>query len=1300
MLRRRKRLWTALIAGVSTALVIFALAVGAVRIFDRVSPGYRTQLAEKVAALAERPVRIGRLDLEWRGLHPALVLGDLQILTQNRRALIFSMKELSVGISWLALFRGEFRPADIELRGLTLGLEWRGDGRLGIRDIDGGELVIDFAEVARWTERIDSIRLRDSTLEWLEPGAAQPQLIQAVQAELRHSGQRYRLKGSAELPLGWGQALSFDLAGEGDLAQFESMVLQGKARVAALRPQPWLAPYLRRTLNVEGAALDAEAAIVLRGMQLQTLTLNFQGKPGIVLRKKTSELLGTLPGPNGELALRTVAEGWDVEIRKLGYGNGVQTQGQVHYREDGEQGNVSLKLMLDRLDCAALLSWLSILQPTAAAKLPVSGAGGELRNLRLDWQQSGDQPGRYTVESGLHEVTLPATGERPGFSHLSGQLRADSQSGELRLDTTGGAAEIPAVFKQPLALSRLTGVVAWQQGSEGLKVSGRDLALQVRSLDTKTGFELLIPADGSSPTMDLAGDFQGNALDAKPYIPLPPALGADVGQWLDRSIQGGQARNGRVELKGKLGDFPYTTPDKPGHFRVAIDAADATLDYGPGWPPLTQINGHIEIDGKSIHIEAPTARMLDAAVGPAVVSIDEFLHPVLIVDGKANTGIATQLRFLGESPLQRQYGPLLKALTGEGPSDLSLHLELPLSKIDDFKVDGQVQLQGVALRYGGLNAPITQVKGPLNFSRSGLHADALEGQLLGLPFAARLSPAEGGVRLEADMGITLPQDTAALSPLVPSAWLQPLHGSSRWQLAGEIRLDGSPAEFKLLSDLVGLEMQYGAPLSKPADQALPTELSYSPRKQGFEIGARLGQVGHARMQFLPKAAGTVLERGAVQFGDAARVELPAQPGLWLTGKLASLDVDALSKSLLQVSRDTPATTGDSLLRGGEVAVSALKAGGATFRESVFKLSPTVQGWRVQLQGPDTQGQIDWNRAGRGSIEADFERLVLNFPQSVEPEAPTTGEVKTKEPPADPGKWPALRFRAKQLGLGSFIVGEAKVEVPAIANGIRVQEVQIVGPRTSITASGEWVRPKEGSSARLLVNINGNAFKELLAGIGFAPNVTTEQADVFIDAAWLPHPDGLANRTLNGQVKFDLRKGALLNVDPGAGRILSLLSFNALPRRLLLDFSDVLDKGTQFDTLQGAFFIKNGVAHTDDLRVKSSSVNIAVKGDVDFVQRRYDQQVTIKPKVSSGVALAGAVMAGPVVGLALLLGQSVLDQPLDSISTITYRLQGPFKNPDVQQVEVKKRKPPSVKPAAAPRKSAPAPSTPKPAPRTP
>ena len=90
--------------------------------------------------------------------------------------------------------------------------------------------------------------------------------------------------------------------------------------------------------------------------------------------------------------------------------------------------------------------------------------------------------------------------------------------------------------------------------------------------------------------------------------------------------------------------------------------------------------------------------------------------------------------------------------------------------------------------------------------------------------------------------------------------------------------------------------------------------------------------------------------------------------------------------------------------------------------------------------------------------------------------------------------------------------------------------------------------------------------------------TRSKAKIVADLWWPGGPSADVLRTLNGTLKINLEDGRLRDIEPGAGRMLGLLSVAQLPRRLALDFRDVTDEGLAFNSIKGDFELRAGNAY--------------------------------------------------------------------------------------------------------------------------
>jgi uncharacterized protein YhdP len=175
-------------------------------------------------------------------------------------------------------------------------------------------------------------------------------------------------------------------------------------------------------------------------------------------------------------------------------------------------------------------------------------------------------------------------------------------------------------------------------------------------------------------------------------------------------------------------------------------------------------------------------------------------------------------------------------------------------------------------------------------------------------------------------------------------------------------------------------------------------------------------------------------------------------------------------------------------------------------------------------------------------------------------------------------------------------------------------------------------------------------------------------------SWNGAPYDFDYPSLSGNLLIEAAKGQFVKLEPGIGKLLGILSLQALPRRIALDFRDVFSEGFSFDEIVGAMKINRGIASTDNFRIQGPAARITMSGEVDLARETQQIRVRVSPHVSDTVSLAGALVGGPIAGVAAFLAQKVLKDPLDQFISYEYRVTGTWADPNVARVE---RNPPAA-----------------------
>lgn len=187
---------------------------------------------------------------------------------------------------------------------------------------------------------------------------------------------------------------------------------------------------------------------------------------------------------------------------------------------------------------------------------------------------------------------------------------------------------------------------------------------------------------------------------------------------------------------------------------------------------------------------------------------------------------------------------------------------------------------------------------------------------------------------------------------------------------------------------------------------------------------------------------------------------------------------------------------------------------------------------------------------------------------------------------------------------------------------------------------------------------GKTFKRL--NLGDTIKGGTAQLNGQLRWAGSPHEFDIPN--LAGNVQVEANKGQILKIEPGVGRLFSVLSLQNLPRRLTLDFKDLFSSGFVFDKISADISVNRGIMRSDNFKMEGPTAGVEIKGETDLDKETQHLFVKVKPYITDTLSLA-AFAGGPAVGAAAYIAQKVLKNPLDKIAESEYEIVGTWSNPE-------------------------------------
>ena len=280
----------------------------------------------------------------------------------------------------------------------------------------------------------------------------------------------------------------------------------------------------------------------------------------------------------------------------------------------------------------------------------------------------------------------------------------------------------------------------------------------------------------------------------------------------------------------------------------------------------------------------------------------------------------------------------------------------------------------------------------------------------------------------------------------------------------------------------------------------------------------------------------------------------------------------------------------------------------------------------------------------------------------------------------------LELRGKRLGrveIDAVNRGGAAVAREGGVREWRLNKLNVSMPEATFNATGNWAalnaqaapaggpRPARNpvEPRRTVMNFKLDIADsgQLLARFGMKDVVRRGKGRMEGQVAWIGSPLTLDYPTLNGNFNVNIESGQFLKADPGLAKLLGVLSLQALPRRLTLDFRDVFSEGFSFDFVRGDVTIQQGIAATNNLQMKGVNAAVLMEGTADIAKETQDLKVVVVPEINAGTASLVATVINPVVGLGSFLAQMILRNPLIRAATQEFHIDGTWADPRVTPV---------------------------------
>jgi uncharacterized protein (TIGR02099 family) len=1215
---------------------------------------FREPIVAAMSHAIGRPVRVGAIEAGWLGLRPEIRLLDVRIHdAQGREALV--LPSIDNVIAWRSLLHGELRLHRLAIDG----------PRLGVRRDAAGELYVAGLKVPRGESSGGNrglgvlsghgeIVIRNAEIEWRdELRGAPPLVLSGLELRLAQSGRSLALGLSARPPAELGSTI--DLRVMVDPRTLEAKTFTGRVflqlgytDLAAWRP--WMDyPFDVRA----GQGAVRMWATMQDGRVMESTTDVALANVRALLGDELSPL--ELVSVSGRVHARELADGVELSGRglELVMERGPEmpkTDFRIVYRPQagGELGASVVDLEAVRHLVEALP-----LPPQIAGHLDELAPRGRLADARLEWTGPFDAPARFSARVKFSGLAMRARDQVPGFSGLSGSIEATHEKGRLELESRHANLDLPRLFPQgAIALDSLAGRIEWQrEGAQGVTVRLASLTFANANASGTASGSYAWHGEGPG-SVDLSVLFNRADGASVPRY-LPQTLPAAARKWLASAVLAGQVTEARVRVRGDLRDFPFTDPAK-GEFQVSARVEKGVLAYAPGWPRVEDIVAELTFDRERVEVVGRSGTILGARLANVRVTIPKLAGDALIqLSGQADGESAEFLQFVAASPL-REKAAFATEMKAAGRGKLRVKLELPLADLDKTRVEGEYDFGGNEVSVLPWLPPVAQAEGRLVFTDSSFTLQKVRGQFLGGTVTV-----VGGTRAGRGTGIVARGDAtveaARQVPMFDYPQARELSGTFNYVMTLQAK-DGPP-RITLESPLRGVESKLPPPLAKQPAETLPLRVEIIPTSgQRDRIAVTLGTIARAELSRRKRGEDMEVQRTAVWLTPERDqpIRLPERPGMLVYGSLAAFDLDRWRPFL--VGKEQPGD-GPAQPISLELRLGTLDALGKRFNNVALRASAASSAWSANVTADEMAGDVSYREDKGTQVLARLSRFI------VPADTPGAGAREAGRP----GEMPQLDFVADEFTFRGWQLGRVEVVAQPQGEDWRIASATMVTADASLNGSGLWGATPSRTAFNFDLQVSD--IGSFLARVGHPGMLKGGSAAVQGSLTWQGDPGSLDFPSLGGELQMQAESGQFLEIEPGLGKLIGLMSLQSLPKRITLDFRDVFSKGFQFDRINTAAQLERGVARLKDFRMRGSAADVEMRGDIDLARETQDLRVRVVPSLALGDSAAiGIGIVNPVAGIAAAIAQRLLRNPLGQIFSFDYSVTGSWADPKVAKIQ--------------------------------
>ncbi len=809
-------------------------------------------------------------------------------------------------------------------------------------------------------------------------------------------------------------------------------------------------------------------------------------------------------------------------------------------------------------------------------------------------------------------------------------------------------------------LKKFINTIYWYKNNSSYTVSWPKINVTSKKFNVSGYIHALIPSKANKAAQATVINSQLNIqhlnmADIQSLMPANPAQHLHLFEFLKRAFSEGEA-NACINLAGT-----------PSHLNIngKLNFKNTSLLFKPGWPRLENLKGHLHFMKNKLEIMASTGEIFNAKlknITAVIPDVNNKKNPSIFVKGQVFSTLENAKAFINATELRKKLGKKLKDLKFTGPMDLTLSLMAPL-KDHTFhtKASGSIELHNDSVALPNLKLNFTNLSGLFHFEPDGIEAKAIRGSFYGQPLLLNIKnfPKDHCTQFNFWSSIT----GATIHKRIKNAFSNALSGAT--QFHGLLKLYDAKSnkmnQLTINSSLKGFISELPTPFNKTVKQNFPVNITLKYKDaQPMTLYVNLDHKAQFLGVFNKLNRQTSLSKGILTIGKS-NLALPQSKGLMIKGHLKYMNWVKWKPFITSSKKQHKENK--SIVSKVDLSIGQFKFYHFLFVRNHLQMQQYHKQWQLEVNGPEIAGVIRLPSPSDTQISANLSRLYLNSNKS---------NIDHPES-LNPQDLPALSVNIKDFRIGSNVYGHAQLITQKNQQGIRIKLLALEDSLYQLKSYGDWEMVGNTAHSELKGSLKTQSLSYLLKLFSIKSNLSAENLSASFNLSW---PNSLLDpkiKSLQGTVALSSGEGVLKNIGTKAsnelatGELLTFLSLKSLQKRLFLNFNDLNSKGFHFEEIKGRFHLENGVASTENTKIKGIVASIAISGELGLVKKDFNLVTRVTPHVTSSLPIIATLAGGPLVGAVTYVINKLLTPSLNTMTTRIFRITGSWKNPKIEQI---------------------------------